>query len=87
VTVARITPETVTFTPDGGSPRELAADAVVLVGVVEPDLTLRDALVARLPEVEVHAVGDCTGLGLIQGATEDAARVVHALAQGDLVAR
>ena len=87
VSVERITPAGVGFMPDGGSSRELAADAVVLVGVVEPDLGLRDALAVRPPDAEIHAVGDCTGLGLIQGATEGAARAIHALARGDLVAR
>ncbi len=67
------------FTPEGGTTRELAADAVVLVGVVEPDLTLRDAIAEQFPDLEVHAVGDCTGLGLIRGATEAAARAVAAL--------
>ncbi len=86
-TVGQITSAAIVFTPDGAGPRELAADAVVLVGVIEPDLELRDALAVRLPDAEIQAVGDCTGLGLIQGATEDAARAIHALARGDLVAR
>ena len=32
-----------------------------------------------LGHAEVTAIGDCTGLGLIRGATEDAARVATAL--------
>ena len=44
-------------------------DHVILAGEVESDTTLFDALRERLPEV--HAVGDCTGLGLIQKATTD----------------
>jgi 2,4-dienoyl-CoA reductase (NADPH2) len=64
----------VVFQPFGGSARELAADSVVLAGTLQPDTSLYDAVVARLPGVDVHAVGDCTGLGLIRKATEDGAR-------------
>ena len=81
VTVEKVVADGVAFTPDGGSSRELTADAVVLVGTVVPDLTLRDAIAARLPDVEVRAVGDCTGPGLIRQATEHALRAVHALEQ------
>lgn len=70
----RITDDAVVFTPAGGSTRELAADSVVLAGSVEPDTTLFDALVDALPGAEVHAAGDCTGLGLIRKATEEGAR-------------
>jgi 2,4-dienoyl-CoA reductase (NADPH2) len=46
----------------------------VLAGTVEPDTTLFDALVAAMPGAEVHAAGDCSGLGLIRKATEEGAR-------------
>ena len=46
---------------------------VILAGAVEPDTTLYDSIVSRAPEA--HAIGDCTGLGLIRKATEDATRV------------
>lgn len=62
----RITADAVEFTPDGGTIRRLAADSVVLAGTVEPDTALFDALVDALPDAEVHAAGDCTGLGLIR---------------------
>ncbi|HEX7715939.1 MAG TPA: FAD-dependent oxidoreductase [Marmoricola sp.] len=78
-TVDEIVPDGVWFTPAGGSRRHLRADSVVLAGGVEPDTALRDAVAARLPDAEVTAIGDCTGLGLIRGATEDAARVATAL--------
>jgi len=81
VTVEEVVPDGVAFTPDGGTSRALAADAVVLVGTVVPDLALRDAIAARLPDLEVRAVGDCTGPGLIRQATEHALRAVHALEQ------
>jgi 2,4-dienoyl-CoA reductase (NADPH2) len=77
--VERIVPDGLVFTPAGGPHRHLAADSVVLAGELQPDLALHDALVARLPSVEVTAIGDCTGLGLIRKATEDAARVAAAL--------
>ena len=77
--VERITTEAVVFTPAGGTTRRLAADSVVLAGTVEPDTTLFDALVAAMPGAEVHAAGDCTGLGLIRKATEDGARAACAI--------
>lgn len=55
-------------------PREHRADSVVLAGALAPDTTLYDDLAARLPDIPVSAVGDCTGLGLIQKAVEDGAR-------------
>ncbi|OBH30338.1 NADH oxidase [Mycobacterium sp. E342] len=78
-TVERITTEAVVFTPAGGTGRRLPADSVVLAGAVEPDTTLFDALVAALPGAQVHAAGDCTGLGLIRKATEEGARAACAI--------
>jgi 2,4-dienoyl-CoA reductase (NADPH2) len=72
--VERIVPAGLRFRPVGGTVRDLPADDVVLAGTLEPDLALHDAVVAALPDVPVHAVGDCTGLGLIQKATEQGAR-------------
>jgi hypothetical protein len=43
----------------------------------EPNLRLHDAIAARLPGVEVYAVGDCRGYGLVRQATEDAARAAY----------
>jgi 2,4-dienoyl-CoA reductase (NADPH2) len=57
--------------------RQLRADSVILAGHVEADTGLYDALHDRVPEL--HAIGDCTGLGLIAKATEEAARVASAL--------
>jgi 2,4-dienoyl-CoA reductase (NADPH2) len=74
VEVHRIADDGVTFTPFGGTPRELAADSVIIAGAPEADTALFDALTDRLPGAKVHAVGDCTGLGLIRKATEDGAR-------------
>ena len=68
------TDDGVAFTPYGGTRRELAADSVIIAGHPEADTALFDALTDRLPGAKVHAVGDCTGLGLIRKATEDGAR-------------
>jgi 2,4-dienoyl-CoA reductase (NADPH2) len=55
----------------------LPADTVLLAGEVHADTRLRDALEGRVPEV--HAIGDCTGLGLLRKATEEAAQVACSL--------
>ncbi len=67
------------FTPAGGTTRELQADSVVLAGTVEPDTTAVRHLVAAMPAADVHAAGDCTGLGLIRKATEEGARAACAI--------
>ncbi|WP_209721481.1 FAD-dependent oxidoreductase [Marmoricola sp. OAE513] len=77
--VVRIVPSGVEFVPSGGTARVLPADSVILAGAAEAELRLRDELTDRLPGVPVEAIGDATGLGLIQKATEDAARVVAAI--------
>jgi 2,4-dienoyl-CoA reductase (NADPH2) len=77
--VERITEEAVVFTPAAGSPRQLPVDTVVVAGVPEPDTAMFDALMSAMPEAEVHAAGDCTGLGLIRKATEDGARAACAI--------
>jgi 2,4-dienoyl-CoA reductase (NADPH2) len=77
--VERITTNAVVFTPAGGTRRQLPTDSVVLAGTVEPDTTLFDSLVAAMPGTEVHAAGDCGGLGLIRKATEEGARAACAI--------
>ena len=77
--VERIVKGGVVFTPFGGTSRELAADSVVVAGTLESNTELYEKLVAALPEVPVHAAGDCTGLGLIRKATEDGARAACAI--------
>jgi 2,4-dienoyl-CoA reductase (NADPH2) len=72
--IHEITDAGVTFTPYGGTRRELAADSVIVTEPPEADTALFDTLTDRLPGAKVHAVGDCTGLGLIRKATEDGAR-------------
>ncbi len=77
--VEAVTPDGVRFVPAHGRSRELVADAVVLAGEVVADLSVRDGLAESLPGVEVRAVGDASGLGLIRGATADAAELVCSL--------
>ncbi len=72
--IHEITNSGVVFTPHGGTRRELAADSVIVTGRHEPDTALFDELTDRLPGAKVHAVGDCTGVGLIRKATDDGAR-------------
>jgi len=73
VDVLRITREAVQLA--GGT--AIAADSVVLAGEVEADTALFDALAAGASEV--HAVGDCTGLGLARKAILEGARAACAL--------
>ena len=74
VAVDQIVPDGVVFTPFGGTSRQLAADSVVIAGTLEPNTELYEKVVAALPNINVSAAGDCTGLGLIRKATEDGAR-------------
>lgn len=77
--VERITTQAVVFTPAGGTIRKLPVDSVVIAGSVEPDTALFDTLRVALPDVDVHAAGDCSGLGLIRKATEEGARAACAI--------
>jgi 2,4-dienoyl-CoA reductase (NADPH2) len=73
----RITPRSMIVRTAVGERHEIAADTVVLAGEVEPSLGFFAAVQQRVGEA--HAIGDCTGLGLIRKATEDAARVASIL--------
>jgi pyruvate/2-oxoglutarate dehydrogenase complex dihydrolipoamide dehydrogenase (E3) component len=77
--VEGIVPDGVVFTPFGGTSRQLAADSVVVAGTLERNTELYEKLVAALPDAQVSAAGDCTGLGLIRKATEDGARAACAI--------
>ena len=56
----------------GTEQRRVPADSVIIAGQVAADTSLFDALEGRVGER--HAVGDCTGLGLIQKAVLEGAR-------------
>lgn len=78
--VEEITPTGVRHVPANGRSRELPADTVVLAGDVLPDASLADDLRGAMPDVDIRVVGDAAaGLGLIRGATSDAARLVASL--------
>ena len=53
-------------------PRLVEADSVILAGEVVADTRFFDAIRESTPEA--HAIGDCTGLGLIAKATAEAVR-------------
>jgi 2,4-dienoyl-CoA reductase (NADPH2) len=61
----------------GGGIRRVEADSVIIAGRLEPDTELFEATRALLPAT--YSVGDCTGLGLIRKAVEEATRVACAL--------
>ncbi len=77
VEIERIAREGVLLRRARGAPALVPADSIILAGSLEPDTSLYEALRGRVPEL--HAVGDCTGLGLIRKATEEAARVACVL--------
>lgn len=47
--------------------------------ILHPETAMFDTPVSAMPDAEVHAAGDCTGLGLIRKATEDGARAACAI--------
>jgi 2,4-dienoyl-CoA reductase (NADPH2) len=75
--VREITARGVVVEEPGGAEHEVPADSVVVAGRVEADTRLLDAARAFVPEV--HAIGDCTGLGLAAKAVREATRVACAL--------
>lgn len=77
VVIDRIERDGVVWRHANGAESLVRADSVILAGGVEPDTALYDAL--KDVVAEVHAVGDCTGLGLIRKATLEGAQVAAAL--------
>ncbi|TXS96133.1 NAD(P)-binding protein [Parahaliea maris] len=76
VTVTGVERTRVRFERDGFS-SETAADSTLVAGHPEADLSLAESL--KDVCATVVPIGDCTGLGLIRQATEQAARAVCAL--------
>lgn len=60
-----------------GVPAVVEVDSIVLPGEPVADTTLYDAVQAA--GLSGHAIGDCTGLGLIVKATSEAAQLAHRL--------
>lgn len=77
VSIDRIEREGVVLLLESGRENLVRADNIILAGEVEPDTALFDSLQGRLPEV--HAIGDCTGLGLIRKAALEGAQIANAL--------
>jgi len=75
--IQRITPDGLRVRILSGAPRALRADTVIVAGEPVADTSLHDALqAAGLPS---HAIGDCTGLGLIVKATYEGAEIANRL--------
>lgn len=62
---------------ESGNRRVVGCDTVVVAGTIEPSPELAEQVRGAIPET--HAIGDCTGLGLIRKAIEDATRVAYGL--------
>jgi len=77
VDILRIERRGVLIRSAGGTERLINADTVIIAGNPEADTDLADQLVAT--GLRVEAIGDCTGLGLIAGATRSAAEAVARL--------
>jgi len=75
----RIEAGAVTFADADGKARRADADHVILASGATADLTLADAL--RAAGLSVHPLGDCTGVGYIEGAMRGAAEAVRGLAE------
>ena len=77
VEILRIERDGVQIRSVNGTQRLVGADNVIIAGNPEPDTALADQLAGM--GFRVEAVGDCTGLGLIAGATRGATEAVARL--------
>jgi len=73
----RIGDNVVTYTNAHGQERTLHADTVIVAMGATGDLSLADQM--RDAGLSVHAIGDCTGVGYIEGAMRDAALATQAI--------
>jgi NADH dehydrogenase FAD-containing subunit len=67
----------VVYTSEAGEQQALPADSVILATGVREDRRLAGALAGL--GAEVHLLGDCKGVGYIEGALLDAARIARAI--------
>jgi 2,4-dienoyl-CoA reductase (NADPH2) len=81
VEIMRIEPKGVLIRSSNGTEKLVAANTVIIAG----NPTAATGLAEELTDagLRVKAIGDCTGLGLIAGATRDAADVVATLFDGN----
>jgi 2,4-dienoyl-CoA reductase-like NADH-dependent reductase (Old Yellow Enzyme family)/NADPH-dependent 2,4-dienoyl-CoA reductase/sulfur reductase-like enzyme len=73
----RITEEQVCFKDGKGEEQAVAADHVIVAKGAQGDETQADGL--RAAGLQVHAIGDATGIGYIEGAMRDAMQAVDAV--------
>lgn len=69
--------KTVTYRNSHGQERTLRADTVIVAMGATADESLADQMKAA--GLTVHAIGDCTGVGYIEGAMRDAALATQAI--------
>jgi len=79
IEIERIKSSGIVILSSKGARRELSTDTIVLAGTPVPDTTLCEAI--RSAGFRVRAIGDCRGVGLIAGATQDAAEAIAGLGQ------
>ena len=79
VEIERIKSSSVVILSGNGTRREIFTDTVLVAGEPVPDTTLYEAI--RGAGFRVKAIGDCCGVGLIAGATRDAAEAITGLGQ------
>jgi 2,4-dienoyl-CoA reductase (NADPH2) len=77
VRVEEITGDGVVHTAEDGARGTAPADTVILASGAVENRGLAEALQER--GVEVHLLGDCSGVGYIEGAITDAARIARAI--------
>jgi 2,4-dienoyl-CoA reductase-like NADH-dependent reductase (Old Yellow Enzyme family) len=77
VRVEAIRDEGVVFTDQEGERRTLEVDSVILATGVRENRELGEALTTM--GCEVHLLGDCSGVGYIEGAILDGARIARSL--------
>jgi 2,4-dienoyl-CoA reductase (NADPH2) len=73
----KIDAQHVHFRSASGKARKIAADSVIIAGEPVAATGLFDAV--KTLATEVHAIGDCTGLGLIRKATDEAMKIARLL--------
>ena len=79
VDIERIKSSGIVILSGNGTRRELFTDTVLVTGEPIPDTSLCEAI--RGAGFRVKAIGDCCGVGLIAGATRDAAEAITGLGQ------
>lgn len=76
-TVVEIHDDRVVYTRQSGDRKTVMADSVIIAVGVHENRGLADALVGL--GAEIHLLGDCNGVGYIEGALRDATRIARAI--------